>query len=426
MKLIYLTIAILIIQLVTDSHFLISQDRPPYEIDTPEPCNYYSSGDFCPYTAWGSQDQYQKVVIGGCTFWVVYRDRTCSSGQSGTIYETNITGIIYSGTGCDTLSNAIVMQKFREERYAQVFLQHPDWYPWCNGTLNDTLTTMYSYSTAQCNQLDNNGHILLDDSFEPVPCDSHQYCCRRSLWFSKEYGQLKIDTLNPQYIQFKEIGWKEGSNRDTCQLPCKSDCYQPLRTKNISPCLIDTCSSYEFGVWQVKKAVIDLPFCTECKITIDFKVRTINNCPALSGETINDMIIDNMELNCPFRIDSIPRALDSACLASVPKDSIYNYAMDYLIKNQFLIYPPIGPPKRYYRIFKSSCWADFFTEGWEGWPSRRVFNECVPESCCWMQIELTTLPDNSHIYNILYTVPDTINCLAPYGCFFYCGPNQGN
>lgn len=398
----------------------IAQDRPPYEIPTPAPCTfiYGFEDENCVNTPWSTERKYKKILIGQCSFWVIYHDRVCNWGTpQNTEYTTNVVGIIYQGLGCDETSNAKVLEKFRLEIYQEVFSQNPNWYPWNNGTLDSTKVTMFSYSTATCNQADINGNLIIDSNLQVSPCDNHQYCCQRAIWLSKVNNSLRIDTLNPNFVHVKWVGWKEGQSRDTCSIPCIADCFQPLRTRNISPCYNDSCNFVDSTKWTIKEVNFNLPQCPNCKISVNLKTRRANFCPAKGDTTWNDMIIDNMSMHCSGSQDTNI----TNCIKNIDKNFVYNYTLDYLIRNEFLQYPDTNKTSKYYRIFKSTCWADFNPP--EG--GNRKFYECAPvENCCWMQIQMTTGSDGlTHTYNILHWVHTSNQCLSThYNCDFYCEP----
>jgi len=399
----------------------LKADRPPNEIQTPQPCTSYNIElSSCISTPWSLVKNYKKIIINQCVFWVVYHDRVCQlNPPNKPMYQVNVVAIIYSGATCDNYTNNQILFMFYQDVYNEHFNLQPDWY-------TDGLQTIFTYSTANCNQKDANGNVVIDSaSFQPVPCDTFQYCCQRTLWIEPLQYNLKVDTLNPQGKLYEKI--RKSQSLDTCL--CFSYCYNPLRTKNTSPCLNDTCSFVDSTKWTIKRILLPLPSssptCEQCSIVVDYKTRESNYCPSLNDSTYNDIIIDNIELDCPFSIDSAIAFQDSLCLSSYPQAFIYNHTLDLLIKQGFLKYPENGKSSTYYRVFKSSCWADFFSPGYEGWPSRRVFRECESDNCCWMRIKLNVSNSGVKSYEILYSTSSNLqNCYAPYPCYFNCAPNN--
>jgi hypothetical protein len=406
--------------------FLLSQDRPPYEIPTPSPCNYFQEElGFCINVNWSTERKFKKIIIDQCAYWIIYHDRICVSQQPGyeNLYQINVVGIVEKGTNCENLSNTQVLLKFYNIIYNEIFLEQPDWYPWHNGALGEERITVPTFTSAGCYQSDSLNNIVLNSFFEPQPCDDNQYCCERFLWFSKINNTLRIDSTNQQNELQEYVLSKIGDTTKVyCETPCISECVKPLRTYNISSCYNDTCSVVDSTLWVIKKSSIPLIQCPGCSVIINYKARRSNYCPAMGDSTYNDIVVDNFELDCPFSADSIENFVDSLCMSSYPLNEIYFLTLDYLIKNGFVTYPENGKTSSYYRIYKSSCIADFFSEGFEGWPSRRVFTECGVENCCFMKIKMMTDYSGNRTYEIISSGSTSFQCLAPYGCYFHCVP----
>ncbi len=73
--------------------FLLSQDRPPYEIPTPSPCNYFQEElGFCINVNWSTERKFKKIIIDQCAYWIIYHDRICVSQQPGyeNLYQINV------------------------------------------------------------------------------------------------------------------------------------------------------------------------------------------------------------------------------------------------------------------------------------------------------------------------------------------------
>ncbi|OGU58769.1 MAG: hypothetical protein A2X64_00580 [Ignavibacteria bacterium GWF2_33_9] len=437
---------------------LFSQDSPPINIKTPAPClgrgtiNYHYGGyDSYIIPDWSTEPNYKKICsddflpadesLGHCCYWIVYHDRLKTlydlNQNPFYVYETNVTAIIYEGEGCKKRTQGEIIQNFQRILYNEVRTEHPEYAPWgapdggafeYNGQYLGTFFVFYS--TGRCldslNQLCNNY--------------THTYCCQSNKFLYLESdNSLNIDSLvlvwnkyqkqdTVYYMGDEWDGTDSTYNENFVPCNCISFCDNIMFAPNQDRLCYPPCDDAKWEVPEDSPLPVPIPNCPNCFVNVAYKYRETYPCPEYEEATFNDISIDEIE------IDSLSPC--NQCNLNV--FAIHNAVVDYLLKNAFNNYPQPGDSNTHYRIFKASCWSDFFDPGWYQYfkddnnqidsvwyPSVRVLKDCGPSNCCWQRYTIST--DFDPPYEKTYTIIDSGGSIEPcyirpYPCTFICEP----
>ena len=403
------------------------------EIVTPTPCPGFGGGlVVCGFNEnWSTEPKNKTITIGECHYTIYYHERTQPCPDlCGPLYETNVVAIVYDGMGCDQKTNGEIVFAFLQSLYQHEMWQQPytNYYPMCliiDDPQYDYYTNIDSWSTGDCYTFDEQGI--------KIPCDENHYCCRTHIWFdyNPNTGRITFDSTYKGYKDQPVIrSVYTGSGHDITECPCEWDCNTVMRTPKIANYNTSNAPCSD-NPWVVEPVVM-LPVagCPTCSVEVHYKIRESNPCPLINMSTFNDISLDEIRLTFDGTCDSI-------CVSMIPMQDIHSQVVNYLLTNKFNHYPDPGHCETYYRLFQSSCWSDFYDEGyWHYWrsneppygidsayyPSERVMRQCQPSNCCWSQYQICTPPAGPP-YTLLEQYSDPEPCyIAPYPCEFICNP----
>ena len=442
----------------------IGDTIPPNNINFSGPCALDALNDpnYVPGTTWQGP-KYFKVcldsdqVIPNCCYWIVYYDRKPKEYEQRFYeppyptfqlerYEINVTGITFDGVNCEKRSKGEILLEF----YNGVLQKN--WETDTNFFLRFFWiyidSTSYGYAGQSSGggwpmDVYTTGGCFRTDTQDTLDCYLDSFCCHTRVQVEWErYPYKKVwasDTAYPSLREYEVYKPKFDSSsnywvKEHCVEPCElSKCndikmvhYYPMACP--APCIYPN----DTVRWEVKPdlSIPLLPWCPNCNLKVSYKLRVSNLCPEAGVTTFNDILLDDIE------IDSTTLC-DPNCFRNIPMQMIHSYVVDYLTENMFENYPAPNQCDTNYRIFQSSCWGDFFQEGWTQyyadyenysgniltryWPPFRYLNPCTPYNCCWTKYQICTDQEGHHNPTRIETQSDQTPCWAPTNCTFLCG-----
>ncbi len=406
----------------------------PISLNSPTPCE-----DLFPNAPQWDGPKYHRICTDSipdlnqqgfkkCCYWIVYHDRvriTTSPKPGGGVntcyfYEVNVTSIVYEGEDCKKRTKGEIINAFHESIFKLESISHPNYFTKCGDPTNIQNNTMLFYSTGGCYEMDAGGEIIYDELGYPIPCDpSINFCCQYSKQVHVENSVVvDIDTIIGSNSY--PITYVYDSTQSHCINPCQKSCDEVLTIPYIELSCNTPCNT---GVWTSKPPKeFTIPGCPDCKVKVYYANRPTNPCLEIGMNNYHDLRLDLIEA------DSI-----SCSNCTLSMQAIHSFVVDELIKTGFDSYPQNNTMNPYYRVFYSSCWTDFYSEGCcpdsngvFNFPTERVIKPCRGDLCCIKKYTIAT-DDNGNRTYILNEViiPETNNCpIDIYPCVFMCGDDE--
>lgn len=366
-----------------------------------------------------------------CCYWIVYYDRVDSTYEWDNKvtprvrylkidYEVNVTSVIYDGMDCHKRTNGEIVHAFENIIMKQKALEFPDYFT--KHGYPETPNTNFSqefYSTGGCYEKNSDGTVKKDIFGYPIQCDSTiQFCCSYTKQIYLSNGIVTtVDSIFNGVNTIYDVYDSTGNN---CNSPCQKGCDEVLLIPYVELNCFAPCDQ---GLWVPKPPmIVTIPGCPNCMIRVTYSNRVTSPCAEIGLNNFMDLRLDRIEADS---------ASCSNCV--LPMKTIHSLVIDELIKTGFAGYPSNGFSSPYYRVFYSSCWSDFYSEGCcpdsngvFNWPSERVIKPCIGDLCCIRKYTISTdsYGQRTYILNEII-IPQSIECpINIYPCVFICGDDE--